>query len=882
VTWLRRLWNRRRLEAQLDAELRFHIDQHAADLIARGVGAGEARRRARLELGGPDQIKERCRDARGTRWLDDAMHDVRYAVRSLRQRPGFAAVTIGTLALGIGATTVMFTLINGVLLRPLPYADPERLVTLIEQTDFSTRFGNQWAFAYPNYVDCAREVRTLELAAWRFSGGTVSAPGDAEYVTGLQVSPDLFGLLGISIDKGRGFLADDNRPGAPPVAIVSHSFWQRHYGGSAAAVGTTIVFESRPYTLIGVIAPSAQLPGAQSDLFTVLGQDTDPRLQNRDMHPGIQVWGRLRPGTTVAQAQSELSLIGGSLAGQYPKSNAGRSFVAQPLRPNVGDVGSTLWLLLAAVSLVLLIACANIASLLLARAASRERELAMRAALGAGRGRLVRQCLSESAVLGLAGGVVGILLATLGVRPFVTFWPGALPRAAEIDVDWRVILFALGVSFASSVIFGLAPALRVPSRYLNHVLRAAGRTVRGGSRRLHAVFVVSEVALAIVLLVCAGVLARTLLRLSSLDPGVDVQNVLVARAALSPAVKTNPAQARAAWDDVLASVLRVPGVRAVAMVDTVPMRAGNNQLGYWTNASIPPPTQQPIALATSVTPEYLTVMGMRLRSGRFFDDRDRAGSQPAIVVDDTLAQMAFGAPDAAGRQLWVPDLGVGPFEIIGVVGHVRHWGLGTDDQAAVRAQLYYPFAQLPDRFVRRWSELMSIAVRTTVPPSTLVEPVRRALRGGSGDQVLYEVRTMDQLAASTIARQRFLLLLFGIFAGLALLLACIGIYGVLAYLTSQRVPEIGVRMALGASAADVMRLVLGQSAGMIGGGVVAGTLAAIAAARVLQRLVDGVRGLEPATFAMMVATLVAAALLASALPARRASRVDATTALRQD
>ncbi len=447
----------------------------------------------------------------------------------------------------------------------------------------------------------------------------------------------------------------------------------------------------------------------------MIGQDPDPRLRNRDIHPGVQVWARLRPGATLQQAQAELSLIGRSLANQYPKSNAGRTFVAQPLRPFVGDVGSTLWLLLAAVSVVLLIACANIASLLLARAVSRERELAMRAALGAGRGRLVRQCLTESVVLGLAGGAAGVALATFGIKPFVAFWPGSLPRAAEIQFDWRVLAFAFGVSIVSSLMFGLAPALRVPSRYLEQVLRATGRTVGASSKRLHGVFVVSEVALAIVLLVCAGVLARTLLRLSSLDPGVNIQNVLVTRAALTPAVKANPAQARAAWDALLESTRRVPGVQAVAMVDTVPMRDGNNQLGYSTTATIPPPTEQPIALATSVTPDYLTVMGMRLRAGRFFDTRDRAGSQPTIVVDDLLAQAAFGTTQVVGRQLWVPDLGPGPFEIVGVVGHVRHWGLGSDDQAVVRAQLYYPFAQLQDRFVRRWSELMSIAVRTTVP-----------------------------------------------------------------------------------------------------------------------------------------------------------------------
>jgi putative ABC transport system permease protein len=879
MTWWRRLWNRHALDTQLDKELRFHIEQHAADLIAQGIDPAEAQRLARLEIGGPEQVKESCRDTRGTRWVDDLTQDVRYGLRSLRQRLGFTAVTVSTLALGIGATTVMFTVINSVLLRPYAYPDPDRLVSVIEQTDFSTQYGNQWAFAYPNYLDCSHETRALTLAAWRINGGTIGAPGDPEYINGLEVSAELFDVLGIPILRGRTFRANEDGPGAPLVAIVSESFSRRHYGTTDSIVGSTLVFESQPYTVIGVLAPGARMP-QPSDVITLLGQDTAPRLRNREAHPGLQVWGRLRPGATLPQAQSELALVGSRLAAEFPKSNSGRTFIAEALWPDVGDVGSTLWLLLGAVTLVLLIACANIASLLLARAVSRERELAMRAALGAGRGRLVRQCLTESSLLGLMGGAGGMAIAWFGIRPFIAFWPGSLPRAAEIEFDWRVLAFAFVASVAASVICGLAPALRVPSQYLDRVLRATGRTVAGGSRRLHAAFVVSEVALAIVLLVCAGVLGRTLLKLSSLDPGVNVDDVLVARAALSPAVKTNPAQARAAWDEVLEGIRRVPGVEAVAMVDTVPMRSGNNQLGYSTTASIPKPAEQPIALATSVSPGYLAVMGMRLRAGRFFDTRDRAGSQPAIVVDDTLAQTAFGTTDIVGRQLWVSDLAPGPFEIVGVVGHVRHWGLGSDDQATVRAQLYYPFAQLPDRFVRRWSELMSIAVRTSVPSQTLVEPLRRALRGGSRDQVLYEVRTLEELAAGTIARQRFLLLLFGIFAGLALLLASLGIYGVLAYLTSQRVPEIGVRMALGASTSDVVRLVLGQSAAMVGGGVIAGAVGAVAAARVLRALVDGV-SVDPVTFVIMIGVLVAAAMTASAVPARRASRVDATTALRQ-
>jgi predicted permease len=660
-------------------------------------------------------------------------------------------------------------------------------------------------------------------------------------------------------------------------------------------VSGSLALDGKPYTIVGITPAGFRLNGDEADVFTPLGQDPSPSMQNRDRHPGIQVLARLRPGAKLAEAQTELTLIGRHLAEQYPESNKERSFIAQPLRPDVGDVRSTLWLLLGAVSLVLLIACANVASLLLARAVSRERELAMRVALGASRSRLVRQCLTESAVLGLSGGLLGVWLAAMGISSFVACWPGSLPRAEEVGLDGHVLLFAIAVSLLSGLLFGLAPALRAPVRELEQALRAGARTVTGSSRRLHSGFVASEIALAVVLLVSAGMLGRTLLRLSALDPGFDFRNVLVTRMALSPDVLANPGQIRAAWQDVLAHARRVPGVQSVATVDIVPMREGNNQVSYWNTPAIPPPNEQPLALASSAAPNYLKVMGIPLLKGRFFDDHDRLGSELVVVIDDVLAQRAFGGQYPIGKYLWLPDTS-SPFSsgptgpdaarVVGVVRHVRYWGLASDDQARVRAQFYYPFAQVPDPLLRRWSELMSIAVRTSVAPLNVVEPLRRELRratgGAGGDQALYEVRTMEQLVSASLARQRFLLLLFGIFAGLALLLACVGIYGVLAYLTGQRVPEFGVRMALGARARDVMWLVLRQSLGMISAGVGVGIAGALAAGRLLQHLVDGMRPAEPMTFAIMIPILVVAALFASFLPARRASRTDPMSALRQE
>jgi predicted permease len=878
MTWWQRLWRRRQMEEQLEKELRFHIDQRATELIAHGYDPEEAHRLARLALGGPEQVKEKCRDARGTRWLEDLLQDFRYAIRTLRKQPGFAAIALLTLALGSGATIVMFTVIDGVLLKPLSYPEPERLVTLQELTQDDAA---GWPFAYLNFVDCKRESRSLVyMAALRHGGGTVSEPGESEYVSGRQISSELFSVLGIDLLRGRAFLPEEDRPGASPVVIISYRLWQYRYGGDPKAIGRQLVFNGKPYTVVGIASAGLRLSG-DVDVFTPLGQNTEPIMQNRDMHPGIHVLARLQPGVTLAQAQAELALIGHHLAEQYPKSNEGHSFTAQPLQQElVGDVRSTLWLLLGAVSLVLLIACVNVASLLLARAVSREHELAMRVALGAGRGRLVRQCLTESAVLALSGGVLGVLLAAIGIRPFVAFWPGNLPRAEEVQLDWRVLLFAIGASLLSGVLFGLAPALCAPARELEQALRAGARTVVGSSRRLHSGFVMCEIALAVVLLVAAGLLGRTLLRLSSVDPGLDVQNVLIARVALSPSALINPATTRVAWQDLLGRVRGVPGVRSVAITDLVPMDNDENLIGYSTTAAVPPANQIALSLLTSVTPEYLKATGISLRQGRFFDEQDRIGSELVVVIDEVLAQRAFRGRDPVGSRLWVQFLG--PAKVIGVVGHVRHWGLDVDDQARVREQMYFPFAQCPDEFLRLASSAMSLVMRTTVAPLNAVEPVRREVRGASRDQALYEVRTMKQVVSGTLARQRFLMLLFSVFSGLALLLACIGVYGVLAYLANQRVPEFGVRMALGASGLDVMRLVLQQSLGMILVGVGLGIAAALAAARLLGRLVVGVQPTEPLTFTIMISVLVVAALFASLVPAWRASQVDPVSALRQE
>jgi len=901
MSWWQRLWHRQQMEDQLEKELGFHIEKHSAELMRRGIEPEEARRLARLELGGPEQVKEHCRDVRGTRWVEDLLQDARYALRMLRKNPGFTTVALLTLALGTGATTVMFAVVDGVLLKPLPFPEASRLVGVNSRSnEWNTKAFGKENVAYPDLLDCERDSRSLDLAGALFNGGTMSEPGEPEYVDLREISADLFTVLGVKLAHGREFLPKEDRPGAGPVMILGYSFWERHFGGRDV-IGTSVVLDEKRYTVVGIAPPKFELYGQEADVYTPLGQNTAAFLLGRSAHP-VHVLGRLRAGATLAQAQGEIGLIGKHLAEQFADTNGHRDLEVEPLRPDVGEVRSTLWLLLGAVSLVLLIACVNVASLLLARAVSRERELAMRAALGASRYRLVRQCLTESAVLGIAGGAIGVSLALVGIEPFVKLWPGSLPRADEIHLDWRVLGFALGVSLLSGFFFGLAPALRAPFRELERVLRAGTRTLAGSSRRLHSGFVSSEIALAVVLLVSAGMLGRTLVRLSSLDPGLNVHNILVARMALSPAVLADSGRIAAAWEAVLDRARHVPGVQSIAAVDTVPMREGNNQLGYWTTPDLPEKSKQPLALATSVTPDYFKVMDIPLREGRFFTDEDQLNTQRVIVVDDFLAQQAFGHKNAIGERLWIPDMPcvqsklgpngttvsalidcTEPYLIVGVAGHVRHWGLASDDQADVRAQFYYPFAQVPAPFyLRRWSELMSIVVRTNVAPLSLLGPLRHELRGASNDQVLYEVHTMDELASESIALQRFLLVLFGIFAGVALLLSCIGIYGVLAYLTGQRVPEIGVRIALGASPASVMRQVFVQSLAMILTGVGCGLTGAVMAARVLGHTVNGMGPIEPLPVMLVIALLIGAALLASFVPARRASRIDPMTALRAE
>ncbi|PYV74834.1 MAG: hypothetical protein DMG96_19185 [Acidobacteria bacterium] len=811
--------------------------------------------------------------------MNGLLQDLRIAIRGLRQKPGFALLAILILALGSGAATIMFTVVSGVVLKPLAYPDSDRLVAVHVQAD---KFGDVWGFSYPDFLDCLRDCRSFEgITAWGYSGGTVSAPGEPEYVTGRRVSSELFSVLRIQLVRGRSFEAEEDQFGAAPVVIISTRLWQQRYGSDPHAVGMSLNYDGKAYTIVGIAPPGFQLDGV-ADVFTPLGQTNEPRMRWRAAR-FLHVVGRLHRGVTLAQAQSELAVLSQRLAKAYPADNGGITQVLHPLQAElVQGVKPTLLLLLGAVIVVLLIGCVNVASLFLTRVVSRQHEFALRLALGAPRVRLLRQCLTESGALGICGGLLGLLLALVGTHPFIRFWPDGMPRVEDIHVDWRVLLFALSASILTGLIFGLIPALRANNSAIEETLRSRSRTIAGSARRPLSAFVMCQIALALVLLSAAGVLGRTLLRLSSLNPGIDIRNVLTARVGVSPGVLSDPTKSRADWKNLLEDVRRLPPVKSAALTDIVPMREGENTLWYSTTATIPPLSQAPWALASAVTPDYLNVMRLPLVRGRFFGDNDKLGNTQVVAIDEKLAHHAFGAEDPVGKLLWIPAMGNNPVEVVGVVGHVRHWGLAGDDLSRIQDQVYYPLAEVPDRLVRLFSSIISLVIRTYVPPLNTIQALQQQARGAVGDQSLYEINTMEQLASGSLAQQRFLFLLFSIFSALALLLACVGIYSVLAYLMSQRVPEIGIRLAMGANSSDIVRLVLRESLVIILAGTAIGLATSLGTGRVLRHLVPTVQTSQASIFAVILPTMIAVALFASYIPARRAARVDPMVALRYE
>ncbi|HEX5706322.1 MAG TPA: ABC transporter permease [Pyrinomonadaceae bacterium] len=804
--------------------------------------------------------------------------DLRYGARMLARRPGFTLVAVAALALGIGANSAIFSVVNGVMLKPLPFDGAERLLAV------SVRAANDgdpiWDHSYPNFTDIRDRSETLEGAAAYYPAATFLTGGEEpELVRGAMTTADLFPMLGAQAAMGRTFTREDDQTGARRVALLSHGFWERRYGANPDIVGQEIMLGSRPTLVLGVMPKGFKFPVQTNnvDWWMPLG----PALTERERDGRGIVFMRLiakrKEGVSLEQAQAELATISKRLEAQYATTNTGVTFGFTPFHTRlVGDLRLALWVLLGAVGCVLLIACANVANLLLARAAARYKEISIRTALGASRWRIMRQLLTESVLLATLGGLFGLLLAWWGTDLLVAASPADLPRAAEIALDWRVLIFTAALSLLTGVVFGLAPALQASKSEITESLKEGGRgSTEGGRSRLRGALVVAEVAVSLVLLVGAGLLVQSFMRLMNVSPGFDPEGVLAADITFRGERAKDPVQQVAAAEEIIERASQLAGVESVAAVDPVPMGGSFIAFSFQIEGRAPfEPGQVPNADRRVITPNYFKTMRIPVRSGRAFDERDRADAPPVCIINENFARRHFGGEDPVGQRITTdetPD--ERPREIVGVVGDVRHGGLEEETSP----EYYVPLAQRP---VPR----VTLMARTSGggDPSALVPSLRGIIRQVDKEIPLYRIHTMEELLSDSVARRRFSMMLLGGFALVALLLAGLGIYGVMSYSVAQRTHEIGIRMALGAQARDVLKMVIGQGMLLAGGGVLAGLVAAVILTRVMSSLLYGVSATDPMTFGGVAAVLTFVALLSCYLPARRATKVDPMVALRYE
>jgi putative ABC transport system permease protein len=804
--------------------------------------------------------------------MEDWWRDVRFGARMLAKAPGFAAVAILTLALGIGANTAIFSVINAILLRPLPYPAAESLAFLTEWSEQVP----EMSFSVANFKDVRDQASVFEsIGAYNNTNFILTGEGgEAERVSGRQVSSGVFPTLGKQPLIGRLFTAEDDKPGAEPVVLLAEGFWERRFGRDPNILGRPLTLSGLKFTVLGVVPETLHSSWKPTEVFTPLLrlEDSLGGEQNRGNHPGIYVIGRLKRGVTVERARAEVVRIAEQLAQRYPDSNARHSMTLEPLHEAVvGELRPALMLLLGAVALVLLIACANVANLLLARAAQREKEIAVRLAIGAKRGRLLRQLLTESVLLSLAGGVVGILLAFGGVRALVASLPAGVPRAEEIGVDASVLTFTAGLAVLTGFVFGIAPAWRVARVAGYQPLKDGGRGTAGPAHhRVRNTLVVGEVSLALILLVGAGLLLRSFYRVIAADAGFRSEGVLTASLPLPDTRFPEAAQRAALVERLLENVRALPGVEVAS--GTLPL------LGNWqTTFSVegrpePPPGQQPSADIARIATDYFRAMGVRMLEGRAFEDRDRADAPPVCVLDETFARTYWPEGSPLGKRVKFgghDDTEMPWMEVVGVVGHVKNYGVDQDS----RVELYLPYAQSP-------VGSFTLVVRSHGDPAGLASSLRAVVRAADPELPLYAVRTLEDLVSENTAQRRLAVVLLGVFAAIALTLAAVGIYGVMSYAVAQRTQEIGIRMALGAHRRDVLSMVLRHGLGLALAGVALGLLAAFVLARLIASLLFQVSSADPPTFSLVPLLLIGVAALACYLPARRATRVEPLVALR--
>ncbi len=812
------------------------------------------------------------------------IQDLRYGLRMLAKNPGFTAVAVITLALGIGANTAIFSVVNGVLLNPLPYWQPDRLVALYSRNgDFARS-----SISYPNFLDWVRDNRSFSaLASYRQDDLSLTGMGEPERVPGEMVSASFFPVLGVKPVIGRVFQSEEDRLGGAPVALISGGLWKRKFGSSPEVLGKSLTLNATDYTIIGVIPASFYYGGynfQRSDVYVPIGRWNDPTFRDRRAGMGMDAVGRLKPGVTFEQAKADMDTLGRRLAESYPEADKGTGITLVPLKENVvGDIRPFLLVLLAGVVFVLLIACVNVANLLLARSASRTHEFAIRSALGASRVRIVRQLLTESVLLGLAGGGLGLAIASWGMQGALKMLPEALPRAEEVHLDGHALMFMLVISVLAGILFGLMPALKNSKRDFHDTLKEGGRGLSGVQHRAQSVFVMAEMALALVLLAGAGLMIRSLAQLWSVDPGFDPNHVLTFRLSLPPAAVSNPDASRATWRRIQSQLAALPGIQSVSLESGSMPMSGDSELPFWLEGQPKPATQAEMkgALFYGVQPDYLKAMGIPLQRGRFLAPEDNEHSRFVTVIDEHFAQLYFKGQNPLGKHVNFDVFNV-TAEVVGVVGHVKQWGLDSDGSSAVQAQCYFHLMQIPDKFVPLTANYTGAVLRTAALPLAQVGPIRQALDQFDSQQVMYDTQSMDGIIARSLAARRFSMIVLGIFASLALVMSCVGIYGVISYVAGQRTQEIGIRMALGAERRDVLQMVLGEGAKMALLGVAIGLVATFGLTRLMTSMLFGVSAHDPLTLVGVAALLTLVALVACSIPARRATKVDPMVALRHE
>jgi predicted permease len=872
--------SRKQRDLELDEEIRAHLAMPIRERIEQGQDPREAEANARREFGNVTLVKEVARDVWGCRWLEILLQDIRYSLRQLRRNPGFTAVAIITLALGIGANTAIFSVVECVMLTPLPYAQPDRLAAVWQ---WNQRMKSAVFDSYPNFQDRQREAQSFEqMAAFTLTSFDLTSPGMPAHLDGKAISSGFFATLGIRLALGREFTPQEDQQGGARVVIVSNGFWRNRLASSPEALGKSVTLDGIAYTVVGVLPLQFHLEG-DADVYTPLGEGNSVLLNNRAIHPGIMVIARLTPGASISRAQAEMRTIQQTLDQLYPDANRGLGAEVVPLKQQIiGKVGGTILLLLGAVGLVLVIACANVANLLLARSAARRRELAIRFAMGAGRARVVRQLLTESVLLSAAGGSLGVATAVWGVKPLVAIVPGSLPRSESIHVDGLVLLFAFAISLTVGILFGLAPALKSSDPHLETCLKEGSRGSRRIRRRGQSSLVILQFALTLVLLVGAGLMLRTVRHLWETNPGFDVQHIITFKVGLLHKLTRTASATKIAYQQLIERIRQVPGVQAADFTNLVPLTPTDNLSPFWVSSQHPASYQEAPRLNLFWTgPDYLQTMEVPLLRGRFFTTEDTISSARVIVIDSVLARSCFPAKDPVGQSIYIGNWGA---RIIGVVAHVRHWGLGNASQLP-RAQAYASLNQLPDQWVPVFYGDLTVLIRTSLASSGVMPAIRNIVYGAGRHQPVYDVQTMQEIVSESMASQRLPMILLGTFAGLALLLASVGIYGVISYSVAQRVHEIAIRIALGADKRDVLRLVIGEGLQLALAGLTVGVAAAFALTRLISifsSLLYKVGTSDPVTFVGVSLVLLGVALLACYIPARRAAKVDPMVALRSE